>query len=158
MLELFTTDSLLLAHNFDNIRFASLIIGLGVFSGGVLLLINHKRHIDQVADGNASDRIKAFEARKFRRRAAVSTMIACLGCTLGALYWVTDQKVFAVFIMMSLALLLGIFGLAVIDFFSVGLHHLATPDQKAQKKMIEEYLRQREKLLNKVDDESAGEE
>ena len=150
MIELLPFDSFHLVAEFGNVRTYSLLLGIGAFCGGILLLLNHKRTLDEIIERRESDRVVAYETRKFRRRASASTMIACLGCMLAGLYWVTDAKVFAIFIMLILALLLGIFGLALIDLFSVGLHHIATPDQKTQRKMIEDYLREREKLINKV--------
>ena len=50
---------------------------------------------------------------------------------------------------MALGLLVGILLIAFIDMFSVGLHEIATPDQKAEKAMVDEYLRQREKLVQR---------
>ncbi len=54
---------------------------------------------------------------------------------------------------MILTLLLGIMGMALIDLFSVGLRQLGTPDKEAEKRMIEEYLRQREKATKSKEDE-----
>lgn len=144
------SDLVLLGSRLDSVRLYSLVLGIGTLAGGVLLLLNHKRQLDEVLGSRPESRIADFEQRKYRRRASASTMIACLGCLLAGLYWVTDEKVFAIFILMILTLLVGIFGLAIFDLFSVGLHHIATPDQKEQKKLIQEYLREREKLLNKV--------
>ena len=70
-------------------------------------------------------------------------MITSVGCMLAALFWVTEAKIFAAFILMILTLLLGILGIAIIDLFSVGLHEIARPDE-SQKEKIQEYLRQRE--------------
>ncbi len=138
------------SDSLNNVKAYALILGIGALLGGVYLLLNHKQTLDAVLASREPDRVKTFESRKYRRRASASTMIACLGCLLAGLYWVTDQKVFAVFILMILGLLVGIFCLAVLDLFSVSLHHIANPDEKTQKKMIEDYLREREKLLNKV--------
>ncbi|MEM7783339.1 MAG: hypothetical protein AAF939_06425 [Planctomycetota bacterium] len=143
----------LLADRLQQVKSISLVLGFGALCGGILLLMNHKRQIDDVIASGESDRVIAFEQRKYRRRSWASTMISCLGCFLGGLYWVNDQKLFTIFILAILGLLLGIFGLAIIDLFIVGIHHIATPDQKAQKEMIAEYLRQREKLINQTESE-----
>jgi len=123
---------------------SSLVLGLGTVAGGILLLSHHKRHLKEVLAQRPEQRIIDFEERKFRRRSIVSTMIASVGLMLASLFWVEDQRVFAVFIMMILGVLIGIIGIAFFDLFSVSLHQIASPDQKAQKALIEEYLRQRE--------------
>jgi hypothetical protein len=138
---------------FENVRGYSLVLGIGGLAGGILLFINHKRRVDTVLASDADQRTRAFEIRKFRRRSIVSAMIASVGCMMAALYWVSDAKVYSAFILMILALLLGIMGMALIDLFSVGLRQLGTPDKEAEKRMIEEYLRQREKSAKSKEDE-----
>lgn len=123
---------------------SSLILGLGTIAGGTLLLIQHKRQLKEALAQRPPERIVAFEERKFRRRSLASALIASVGVMLASLYWVDDQRVFAVFIMMILGLLIAIVGLAFFDLFSVGLNQIASPDQKAHKAMVDEYLRQRE--------------
>lgn len=144
---------LLIGDLVDVQRYA-LAIGIGTLSGGVLLLFHHKRHMDRVLASDVTDRIKAFESRKYRRRAMVSTLIASLGTMLASLYWVNDQKVFVTIILITLGLLIGIMGLALIDLFSVSLHRLSTPDEATQKAMIEEFLRNREKSKENEPDDS----
>ena len=79
-------------------------------------------------------------------------MITSVGCIMSALFWVSDGRVFSIFILMTLGLLVAILGVAFIDMFSVGLHQIASPDQKAEQAMVEEYLRQREKLAQRDED------
>ena len=134
----------LLLAEFESIRNYTLAIGIGGIAGGILLFINHKRQLDTQLASDANERVKGFEIRKFRRRSAASAMIMSAGLMMAALYWVTEPKVFAVFIMMILTLLLGILGVALMDLFSVGIQQIATPDESSQKKMIEEYLKSRE--------------
>ena len=129
----------------SNIRNISLVMGLGGIAGGIILFINHKRHLANVIASRPEQRIVDFEERKFRRRSIVSAMIASTGLMMAALYWVNEAKIFAVFIMMILGLLVAILGVALIDMLSVGLHQIATPDEKARKAMVKEFLRQREK-------------
>jgi predicted histidine transporter YuiF (NhaC family) len=149
-----TTTAPLLIAAFENVRLYALVLGIGGLVGGVLLFINHKRQYDAVLASDADERTRAFETRKYRRRAIVSAMIASVGCMLAALYWVRDAKIYSAFILMILALLLGIMGMAIIDLFSVGLRQLGTPDKDAEKRMIEEYLRQREKAAKAKQDET----
>jgi hypothetical protein len=130
---------------FESVRNYSLALGIGGIAGGILLFVNHKKQLDAILASGAEERAKAYESRKYRRRAIASAMIASLGCMMAALYWVTDARVFSVFILMIMALLIGILGVALIDMFSVGLQQIATPDEKSQKAMIEELLRRREK-------------
>lgn len=115
------------------------------------MFINHRRHWEEVVGTESDQRIVKFELRKFRRRSIVSAMIASVGCMMAALYWVTDSRVLAIFVLLTMGLLVAILGVAMIDMFSVGLQQIATPDPKAEKAMIEEYLRQREKLSENQD-------
>jgi len=133
----------------DSIRGYSLAIGVCGFIAGVFLFLGHRRHFEEVVSSDASEKVVKFELRKFRRRSIVSAMITSVGCIMSSLFWVTQERVFAVFIMMTLGLLVAILGVAIIDLFSVGLQQIATPDQKAEKAMVEEYLRQREKLAQR---------
>lgn len=138
-------DNSLIVGAFENVRIYALALGIGGFAGGILLFINHKHQLDAVLASGADERTCAFEIRKYRRRAIVSAMIASVGCMMAALYWVRDYKIYSAFILMILTLLVGILGMAIIDLFSVGLQQIGTPDKEAERKMVEEYLRQREK-------------
>ena len=128
---------------FESIRNYSLVLGLGGMAAGVLLFINHKRRLVEMLASDSAERVKEYESRKYRRRATASAMIASVGCMLAALYWVIDARIFSVFIMMILSLLVGILGVALIDLFSVGLQQIASPDDQSRKAMIEEFLRKR---------------
>ena len=133
----------------ESIRGYSLAIGLCGFFVGVFLFLSHRRQWEDVVSSDASERIVKFELRKFRRRSIVNAMITSVGCIMAALFWVTDGRVFSIFILMTLGLLVAILGVALIDMFSVGLHEIASPNQKAEKAMVDEYLRQREKLAQR---------
>jgi hypothetical protein len=140
---------------FESIRNYTLAIGIGSIAGGILLFINHKRHLDAQLASNANDRVKAFESRKFRRRTAVSAMITSAGFMMAALYWVNEVRVFSVFILMILALLIGILGVALVDLLSVGIQQIASPDDRSQKAMIEAYLKSREEKAKQENEESS---
>ncbi len=129
---------------FDNIRNYALVLGIGGIAAGILLFFHHKRHLQEMLSSSVAERVKIYESRKYRRRATASAMIASVGCMLAALYWVHDARVFSMFILMILSLLIGILGVALIDLFSVSLQQIATPDDQSRKAMIEEFLRQRE--------------
>jgi len=139
---------------FESIRGSALALGVGGIAGGIILFLNHRRRWEEVASSDAAQRIVKFEQRKFRRRSINSGMITSAGLMMAALFWVTEERVFSVFILMILGLLVAILGVALIDLFSVGLQQIATPDPKAEKAMVEEYLRQREKLAQRNDLES----
>ncbi len=128
---------------FESVRNYALAIGVGGVAGGILLYINHKRHLDQQLAGDANERVKSFEMRKFRRRSIASAMITSAGLMMAALYWVTDVKVYSVFMLLIVSLLVGILGVALFDLFSVGIQQIATPDEESQKAKIEEYLKSR---------------
>ena len=129
----------------DNVRSYSLVLGLfGIFTGFVLMLA-HKRAFDVAMSVEDKERVRAFETRKFRRRSTVSSMIAAAGCMLAALFWVIEPKTFSIFILLIMATLIGILGIALIDLFSVSLQSLTRTDDAARKAMIDEYLRQRKK-------------
>ena len=150
MFEIFTNQSVpLLLGVTESIRGYSLGIGICGFIGGVFLFLSHRRHLDGVVNSDAPERIVKFELRKFRRRSIVSAMITSVGCIMSALFWVSDGRVFSIFILMTLGLLVAILGVAFIDMFSVGLDQIASPDQKAEQAMVEDYLRQREKLAQR---------
>ena len=133
-------------------RNAMVVLGLAAFAAGVLLMIRHKREIDDVQQNERDANVLNFEQRKFRRRSLASTMVASMGVMLVSLYWAKDPYVFATLISLVLVLLLAVMFLATLDVLSVGLHSIAEDDKDARKKMVDEYVRQRQKLLDKVGD------
>jgi hypothetical protein len=135
----------LLLGAFESARVYALVLGSGGIAAGILLFNNHKRDFREQIQKEKNARVVGFETRKFRRRTVANAMITSTGFMLASLFWVTDARVYSVFIFLILALLIGILGIAVFDLFSVWLHQLAaTPDPVSQKKMIEDFLKQRE--------------
>ena len=128
---------------FEGIKGFSLILGIAAIASGLFLFLGHRRHLNEVISDPKNKRIVAFEIRKYRRRTAISAMITSTGFMLAALNWVNEPRVFTVFIMMILGLLLGILVIAFFDLFLVGLQQIATPDPRSQKAMIEAFLKQR---------------
>ena len=133
----------------SNVRGYSLALGLFGVATGFLLMLAHKRALETVMLEEDNERVRAFEIRKFRRRSAVSSMIAAAGCMMAALYWVTEPQTFVVFILLIVTLLCGILVIAMFDLFSVGLHSISKTDDAARKALVEEYLRQRKKAAFK---------
>ena len=122
-----------------------LVFGIAGLIGGLVLLSAHKSALDQAMETESNERVQRFEIRKFRRRATASSMIASAGCMMAALYWVDDPRVFSIFILLILGLLLLILTIAFFDMFSVGLQTLTRTDDAARKALVDEYLRQRKK-------------
>ena len=136
-----TLETLLLLADIETARVFALVIGAAAFVGGILLLFNHKRDLERSLDAGSTERQARFERRKFRRRAISSSLMASVGFLVGGFYWVTEQQVFAIFVTLILGLLGAISILAMIDFFSVGLKQLATPDENSERAMLEEIVR-----------------
>ena len=151
------TQSFELLGAFDGIKGFSLILGMFAVASGIFLFLNHRRHLTEVMSDAQNKRILTFELRKYRRRTTISAMITSTGFMLSALNWVNEPRVFTVFIMMILGLLLGILVIAVFDLFLVGLQQIATPDPKSQKAMIEAFLKQREEAVAQAKVESDSE-
>ena len=135
----------------DKSRMSLVTIGIAAIIGGVMLMMRHKADLDEIANSEDDDRIRLFEQRKFRRRSLASSMLAALGILMVALYWARDPSVFIGLISLILILLLAVMFLAFLDLMSVGLQ-TATHDDTARSQMINEYLRQRKKLLERVED------
>ncbi len=128
-----------------------LIIGMTTLVGGLMLLHQHKQHIDHVLENCRDKRSRLFELRKFRRRSWASTFVAAIGILMSATYWAFEPGVFVGLLSVILILLIAVMFIAFLDLMSVGLHSVSQ-DDTARKKMVEEYLRQRKKLLERVDD------
>jgi hypothetical protein len=120
-----------------------MLIGVGSFAGGVLSLFAHKRHLDEVFAEKHTVRELNYEVRKYRRRAIASSLIASLGIMLAGIAFVDELRTVAIFVSIILLLLVGVLGVAILDFFSVGINEIARKDDSARKAMVEEYVRQR---------------
>ena len=138
-------ESLGLLAATENVRVYSLLLGLFGIVAGFLLLFGHRRKYELAMAQEEQDRAIQFETRKYKRRTLVSAMITATGCMMASLFWVDNARVFSVFILLILATLLGILGIALIDLFSVSLNTLTRTDDAARKALVEEYLRKRKK-------------
>lgn len=141
-----------LVADIDDVKSLALAIGLATLVGGVLLLLHHKRELDGVLAGEQSDRVKNFERRKYRRRATSTSLIASVGCLMAGFYWVTERLVFNVFLVLILGLLALIVILALVDFCSVGLHRLTTPNEKTERALLEEIVRRHRESQQEADE------
>lgn len=157
MFELIAQFELLLSVVNDQSRNTLVAIGLMAFAGGVLLMCRHKREIDLVQASVQDRRRLRFEQRKYRRRSLASAMIAAIGILMTSLYWARQLEAFATLISVVLILLLAVMFLAFLDLMSVSLQRVTEDDPSARKKLVDEYLRQRQKLLDQVEDADSTE-
>ena len=130
----------------------SLWLGTAIFIGGILLMFSHRRSFDEALEQPLREQVIAFENRKYRRRVVVAGMITSLGIMISAIYWVEEPRAFACLILIIMGTLLAILGFALIDMYSVGLQAIARTDEPDRKKMIEEYLKQRQQAKSQKDD------
>ena len=128
------------------------LLGLGSVAGGVLSLFAHKRQLDEVfATPHSASELK-FESRKYRRRAIASSLIASQGIMLAGIAFVDEIRTIAIFISIILLMLVGILGIAMFDFFSVGINEIGRKDDKARKALVDEYVRQRNQLAKQKEE------
>ena len=138
-----------------------LIVGVLMFSAGVILMLRHLKHWQNVQATEKDLRLQKFEFRKFRRRGIAACLLSISGSTMAALYWAEDARVFAILTTILMAAIIGILGLAVFDLIGVSLN-LAEPNDEAQKRMMEEVRKlkekqQQEELQKTMAEELAGE-
>ena len=132
-------------------RASMLVLGLAAFSGGILLMINHKKTFDEIFRNEKNRAIRLFEQRKFRRRTTASSLIAAIGVMLASLYWAVEPLPFTALVSMILILLVALLVLATLDLMSVSLQKIAHPDDSARKKLINEVVKKREQLAREKD-------
>ena len=128
------------------------MLGLGSLAGGVFSLLSHKRHLDEVVSSGEPERIQKYESRKYRRRAAASSLIASQGIMLAGIGFVDEPRTVAILVSIILLMLVGVLGVAMFDFFSVGLNEVTRKDDTARKAMVDEYVRQRNRLLEQQEE------
>ena len=136
----------------------TIAIGLAAFAGGVLLMVRHKREIDEYHRLKTDPHELEFQQRKFRRRTLASTLFAAMGILMTSLYWARDPYAGATLVSLVLLLLLAVMFLASLDIMSVGLHSVTVDDHQARQEMVDEYVRQRKLLMQKTEEESSDSE
>ncbi len=140
----------------QNAKNFALLLGLGSVAGGAVSLFAHKHRLDEVFNTPHTARELAYEARKYRRRSIASSLIASQGIMLAAIAFVDELRTVAIFISIILLMLVGVLGVAMFDFFSVGLNELARKDDSARKALVDEYVRQRNRLKEQEEAEEVG--
>lgn len=113
-------------------------------------MFSHRRSLEEAFEEPLTGQKMNFENRKYRRRVFVAGLIASLGIMISAIFWVQEPRVFASLILIILSTLAAILGIALIDMYSVGLQALARTDQPDRKKLIEDYLKQRQQTSRKT--------
>ncbi|QEG21527.1 hypothetical protein [Mariniblastus fucicola] len=136
----------------QNVKNIALLLGLGSVAGGIVSLFAHKRQLDDIFEAPHTASELQFESRKYRRRAIASSLIASQGIMLAGISFVDELRTLAIFISIILLMLVGILGIAMFDFFSVGINEIARKDDKARKALVDEYVRQRNKLAQQKEE------
>jgi hypothetical protein len=113
------------------------LMGVASFAAGILLMIYHRREWDDVRQRERLVRNRAFEEKKFRRRAFVAALISSVGAVMISLNWVVDPRTFSLLLVLMFTLLVAILILATVDLMSVGLHQMSTVDAQAKRAMIQ---------------------
>jgi len=146
-------ELLIIADSIDE-RLGPLMLfcGIGLFVAGFMLMFRHLKYWQDVEAREKEARVRLFEYRKFRRRGTIACLMSVAGCAMTALYWAQEARVFAILTLFLFAALVSVLGLAILDLMSVGIK-MAEPDEKARKKMVEEYMRLKEKQKAKQSNE-----
>ena len=140
-------DTAHLLANLDDVKTWALVLGIGTFAGGVLLMIRHKTHLDEIEQTQRDERIRKIEYRKFRRRTTASSLIAATGVLLASLYWANEPMVFSTLIGLILIMIVMILGIAALDLLTVSLHGMEDTRDEAREKMVQHYLKLRKDHL-----------
>ena len=131
----------------EDVQTWALVIGIGTIAGGILLMIRHKRALEEVEQQERDERIRTIALKKFRRRTTASTLIAAMGVLIASLRWAREPIVFSLLIGLILIAIVAILFLAFLDLMTVSLHRLADTHDEAREQLIQDYLRQRKRLL-----------
>ena len=118
----------------------SLVIGVVTFVGGLLAMFSHQRAYKATFDQPLRRGEIVFESRKYRRRIVVAGLISSLGLMIACLKWVVESRQFASLVVVILFTLLAIFGVALIDMYSVGLQAITRKKEINRKQLIEDYM------------------
>ena len=124
----------------DMSRDLSLVIGVVTFIGGLLAMFSHQRAFKETFDQPLKRGEIIFENRKYRRRIVVAGLISSLGLMIACIKWITEPRQFASLILIILLTLVAIFGIALIDMYSVGLQAITRKKDINRKQLIEDYM------------------
>ncbi len=117
-----------------------LLIGMGSFAAGILLMIHHRRQWLTCLATEKSPRQIRFEDKKFKRRAFIAALISALGTVMISTYWVVEQRTFALMIGLMFLILVSMLILASLDLLSVGLHEFSKQDESARKALVKKHV------------------
>lgn len=137
-------DLMLLLAVTQKIQSSGLALGLLSIAIGLFLMKAHRSAFGIILQDKPTEGLVRFEQRKMRRRTIIAGLVTSIGCMLVALFWVSEVKVLAIFSLMIMLQLIIILGFAMMDMFSVGIRTLTRIDERPQKEMIEEFLREYE--------------
>jgi len=121
-------------------RDLSLVVGVVTFFGGLLAMFSHQRAYKLTFDQPLKRGEVIFENRKYRRRIVVAGLISSLGLMIACLKWIVEPRQFASLILVILFTLLAIFGIALIDMYSVGLQAITRKKEINRKQLMEDYM------------------
>lgn len=144
------TPDLLLSLLDNRLDTVTLLFGLVMFVGGIVMMFQHLRHWRKVEDSGQDDnQLRRFEWYKFRRRTLVGALVAACGAIITSLASSGDAYLKLTLITILVLFLVLILVLATIDLMSVGVFQFSRPDRNKQKAIVDEILRQRKlKQLN----------
>ena len=151
MLESHLANDILVLAAMEDTQLGALVVGVGTIAGGILLMIRHKRALEEVERHERDARTRAIELKKFRRRTMASTLIAAMGVLIASLHWAREPVVFSILIGLILIAIVAILFLAFLDLMTVSLHSLADTRDDARERMIQEYLKQRKRQQEDAD-------
>ena len=124
----------------DMSRDLSLVVGVVTFIGGLLSMFSHQRAFKETFDQPLKRGEIIFENRKYRRWIVVAGLISSLGLMIACLKWIVEPRQFASLILIILFTLLAIFGIALIDMYSVGLQAITRKKEIDRKQLMEDYM------------------
>lgn len=137
----------------------SLLFGLLMFAGGILLMFHHRRQWRRIERTTASGRVRKFEWHKFRRRTLVAALMAGCGAIATSLSTPTHPIMYASLVTVLVLFLVLILVLAAMDLTSIGLFQISHRDPQRQRAELAELIRlQKLKLAEKAAAQASSQE
>lgn len=135
----------------------TLLFGLAMFAGGILLMIQHLRQWQAVDRKQADERVRKFEWQKFRRRTLVAALIAGCGAICTSLAQAMPPLMRVTLVTALVLVLLLILALAAVDLMSVGLHQYLSRDHAAaRRKLVEQIVQEQRRKKSQAAEQGAG--
>lgn len=139
----------------EKIQLTGLVLGVASIIGGLFLLNAHRAIYERGIDRCSSATEQRFEQGKLRRRSWVAVLMTSIGMMLAALFWVTEARALAIFVLMIVTQLLFILAIALVDMFFVSLRLATKPVAPPSKQEIETIIR---KHRHRQSEKSSGSE